>query len=45
MPLEIFSHNVYGFEQNKDVIRDTCSTIAECIHALQETWLRPPYKR
>ena len=45
MPLEIISHNVNGFERNKEFVRDTCLSFPNVIYSLQEHWLRPPTKK
>ena len=45
MPLEILSHNVNGYDRNKEFIRDTCCSLPISIYGLQEHWLRPPSKK
>ena len=45
MPLEIISHNVNGFERNKEFVSDICSSFPNVIYGLQEHWLRPPTKK
>ena len=45
MPLNIITHNVNGFDRNRDFVRDTCSSPPPSIYGLQEHWLRPPSKR
>ena len=41
MPLNLFTHNVNGFDRNKDFVGDTCSSLPLSIYGLQEHWLRP----
>ena len=45
MPLDILSHNVNGYERNKEFIRDTCCSFPISVYGLQEHWLRPPSKK
>ena len=45
MPIDIFTHNVNGFERNKDYVRDLCSSFSNVVYGLQEHWLRPPTKK
>ena len=45
MPLEILSHNVNGYDRNKEFIRDTCCAFPISVYGLQEHWLRPPSKK
>ena len=45
MPLNIVTHNVNGFDRNKDFVQDICCSLPPCIYSLQEHWLRPPSKR
>ena len=45
MPLEILSHNVNGYERNKEFIRDTCCSFPISVYGIQEHWLRPPSKK
>ena len=45
MPLEILSHNVNGYERNKEFIRDTCCSFPTSVYGIQEHWLRPPSKK
>ena len=44
MPLNLLSHNVNGFDRNKDFVRDTISSLPLSIYGLQEHWLRPSSK-
>ena len=45
MPLNILSHNVNGFNRNKQFVDDICSSYSPVIYGLQEHWLRPPCKK
>ena len=45
MPLEIISHNVNGYDRNKDFIRETCCSYPMAVYGMQEHWLRPPSKK
>ena len=45
MPLDILSHNVNGYDRNKEFIRDTCCSFPISVYGLQEHWLRPPSKK
>ena len=39
------SHNVNGFFRSKDFIKSQCESNLNSIRAIQEHWLRPPYKK
>ena len=43
--ITISTHNVNGFTRSKDFLRSQCSDKPNSIRALQEHWLRPPYKK
>lgn len=43
--ITIRSHNVNGFKRSKDFIFSQCEKNPNMIIALQEHWLRPPYKK
>ena len=40
----VCSHNVNGFHRSKDFLKGKCDENENLIYALQETWLKPPYK-
>ena len=39
------THNVNGFNRSKDFLLSQCSDAPDSIRAIQEHWLRPPYKK
>lgn len=39
------SHNINGFDRNKSFINSLCDLKTYSIRALQEHWLKPPYKK
>ena len=43
--ITISTHNVNGFSRSKDFLRYQCSDGPNSIRAMQEHWLRPPYKK
>ena len=43
--LTISTQNVNGFKRNKDFLRSLCDQNPYAIRAIQEHWLRPPYKK
>ena len=45
MPLQLFTHNVNGFDIKSKFISDLCSALPMCVYGLQEHWLTPPYKK
>ena len=45
MPIQLFTHNVNGFETKSQFISDICSPLPMCIYGVQEHWLPPPYKK
>lgn len=45
MTIAVSSHNVNGFCRNKNFIHDLCDSNVNSIRAIQEHWLKPPYKK
>ena len=45
MPLQLFTHNVNGFDTKSKFVSDLCSALPMCVYGLQERWLTPPYKK
>ena len=43
--LTISTQNVNGFTRNKDFLHSLCDQNPFAIRAIQEHWLRPPYKK
>ena len=43
--LTISSHNVNGFKRSKEFLYSQCEQNPNSIFAIQEHWLRPPYKK
>ena len=45
MKITISTQNVNGFTRNKDFLRLQCDESPYSIRAIQEHWLKPPYKK
>ena len=43
--ITISTHNVNGFNRSKNFLHSQCVDEPNSIRALQEHWLRPPYKK
>ena len=43
--ITISSHNVNGYSRSKEFLHSLCSQAPNAIRAIQEHWLRPPYKK
>ena len=43
--ITISTHNINGYARSKEYLRDSCERTPDAIRALQEHWLRPPYKK
>ena len=43
--ITISTHNVNGFSRNKEFLRTICDENKNSIRAIQEHWLKPPYKK
>ena len=43
--ITISTHNVNGFKRSKDFLFSQCHDNPDSIRAIQEHWLRPPYKK
>ena len=41
----ISTHNVNGFTRNKEFLRTLCESNPNAIRAIQEHWLKPPFKK
>ena len=42
--MTISTHNVNGYSRNKDFLHSICDNNPNSIRAIQEHWLKPPYK-
>ena len=45
MSLTLSTHNVNGFQRSKEYLKNRCEKNKNLIYAIQETWLKPAYKR
>ena len=43
--ITISSHNVNGYSRSKEFLHSLCEDHPDSIRAIQEHWLRPPYKK
>ena len=43
--ITISTHNVNGFTRNKDFLHTLCESNPDAIQAIQEHWLKPPFKK
>ena len=43
--ITISTHNVNGFTRNKDFLHTLCESNPDAIRAIQEHWLKPPFKK
>ena len=43
--ISIITHNVNGFKHSKNFLYSQCAKKSNSILAIQEHWLRPPYKK
>ena len=43
--ITISTHNINGFNRSKEFIHSLCDSNPTSIRAIQEHWLRPPYKK
>ena len=43
--ITLSTHNVNGFSRNKDFLRAQCDSNTNAIRAIQEHWLKPPFKK
>ena len=43
--ITLSTHNVNGYKPNKDFLKALCEENQNSIRAIQEHWLKPPYKK
>ena len=43
--LTLSTHNVNGFHHSEDYIKSKCKVNENLVYAMQETWLKPAYKK
>ena len=43
--ITLCTHNVNGYHRSKECLKRRCGENDNLIYALQETWLKPPYKK
>ena len=45
MAFTLSTHNINGFHRSKEYLKSRCENNKNLISAIQETWLKPAYKK